>query len=381
MPRMTLPFLTSSLTSTGRTGKLKFGWLDTQVEVNDADPSEFNFAACKVVNGQHSSNVYESRGVFWASALYSVRGVLFNANGIQGEAPYRAETDDDINWIRVLSQEALFKRLNERAREAGSRVGKDVFGNMKITASLKADDGHECDRQRFSQWAKDNLLMVDGRLMKRVHSPDMHIGWRFQGHSLTLGCSPLRGSFYSRGYGSHNHYPGLHFRLNDSAFEETWAEAKQAFGLPVGEADLAHNRYRANAIRDELALRGLLDKMVTKDNVVYDPDVLASVSDDNWEDMGQRSAVSIAESIIATTSPHLHKIGPKRVALQELRRLVEIVPEDRPTDFKDSLESALYSLPTEAEPARRWFVDRALDQWNEREIILSTAPQPCLGGR
>lgn len=367
---MVLPYLTSSLNSTGRTGKIKFGWSETQVEVKEADPSEFRFAACKVINGQNSSNIYESRGVFWASALYCVRGVLFNADGIRGEASYRTETDDDINWIRVLAQEVLSRRLNERARDAGSRVSKDVFGNMKITASLKAGDGHESDRALFARWAEDNLLMVDGRLMKRVHSPDMHIGWRFQGNSLTSGCAPVRGSFYSRGYGSHNYYPGLHFRLGDPAFEEAWAEAEQTFDVQTRQADLPRNRFYAHAISDELKARGLRDRMVIHDNVVYDPAVLASVSDDGWEDMGERSAVSIAESIAATTSPHLHQNGPKRASLEELKRLVRIVPENRPDDFKDSLDQALSSLPTASEPARAWFIDRALEQWADREITV-----------
>ncbi|MCZ7861202.1 hypothetical protein O9X98_07250 [Agrobacterium salinitolerans] len=374
MAKMVLPYLTSSLSSLGRTGKIKFGWLETQVEVKDADSSEFSFAACKVINGQNSSNIYESRGMFWASALYCVRGVLFNADGIRGEAPYRTETADDINWIRVLAQEVLCRRLNERARAAGSRVGKDVFGNMRITASLKEGDGHESDRALFAQWAEDNLLMVDGRLMKRVHSPDMHIGWRFHGNSLNSACVPVRGSFYSRGYGSHNFYPGLHFRLGDPAFEESWAAAEQAFGVPIGQADMAHNRFYVHAISDELQKHGIRDRMVIHDNVVYDPSVLASVSDGGWEDMGQRSAISIAESIAATTSPHLHQDGPKRAALEELKRLVRIVPENRPDDFKDLLDAALSSLPTAGKSALAWFIDQALDQWNDREIALSPSP-------
>lgn len=373
MTKMVLPYLTSSLSSLGRTGKIKFGWLDTQVEVKEADPSEFKFAACKVINALHSSNVYECRGVFWASALYCVRSVLFNADGIRGEAPYRAETNDDITWLKVIAQEVLSRMLNERARDSGSKVGKDVFGNMKITASLKDGDGHESDRARFNQWAEDNLLMVDGRLMKRVHSPDMRIGWRFPGNSVTSGCTPVRDSFYSRGYGSHNFYPGLHFRLGDPAFEEAWAEAEKVFGVPIGQADLAHNRFYVRAIREELQRHGLQDKMV-HDNVVYDPAVLASVSEGGWEDMGERSAVSIGEAIAATTSPHLHRNGAKREALEQIKHLVQINSENRPDDFKDLLDSALSRLPPEGAPDRAWFIDKALEQWNDREIALPVFP-------
>ncbi|MDW9481387.1 hypothetical protein GOB57_22325 [Sinorhizobium meliloti] len=376
MPRMTLPFLTSSLASTGRTGKLKFGWAESQVDVEEADPSEFSLAACRVINAGHSTSIYENRGVFWASALYPVRGVLYNASGITGEAPFSAETTEDIRWIRVLAQEVLSRRLGERAKVEGTRLGKDGSGNIKITSPLKPGDGHESDRDVFSRWAADNLIMTGGRLMKRVHSPGVHIGWSFQNHSMTSQCTPIREAFYVRGYGKHEFDPGLYFRLGDPAFEDVWAETEEAFGLPTHQADHAHNRHYVRAIREELAANGVSDKMLVHDNVVYDPSVLATVSKDGWEDMAQRSAVSIAESIVATSSPHLHQPGSKRTALEELKRLVEIVPDNRPDDFQEALERALAALPTAGEQARAWFVNKALERWSDREISVMLAYSP-----
>ncbi|MCV9964990.1 hypothetical protein OIU34_24140 [Pararhizobium sp. BT-229] len=378
MPRLTLPYLSSSLTSRGRTGKLKFGWSDTQVDVKEADPSEFRLAACRVLNGQNSFSVYECRGAFWASAMYPVRGVLFNADGIHGEERFCVESDTDVMWVRSLAQEVLTRRLVARGRKEGNRPGKDVYGCLKINSSLRPGDGHEADRETFAAWAQQNLVMADGRLMKRIHSPSVHVGWSFQGQSMTTTCRPVRGSYYIRCFGYHKFDPGLHFRLGDPAFAEAWAEAEAMFGVAVPEHELAHNRFYAHAIRDELAAKGLSDRMALHDNIAFDPSVLAEVGDCGWEDMGQRSAVSIAESIVSTSSPHLHQQGPKREALEELKRLVDIVPEDRPYDFQERLDSALASLPIGGEPARAWFVDRALDQWNDREIALSPAPHPGL---
>lgn len=376
MPRLTLPYLSSSLTSTGRTGKLKFGWLDTQVEVQEADPTEFRLAACRVLNGEHSSSIYECRGAFWASAMYPVRRVLFNAEGIRGEARFGVESDNDVMWVRSLAREVLTRRLVARGREEGNRPRKDAYGCLKVKSLLRPGDGHEADRETFAAWAQQNLIFADGRLMKRIHSPSVHVGWTFQGNSMTTTCKPVRGMFYVRGFGSHEFEPGLHFRLGDPAFDEAWAEAEAMFGAGDRYHDLAEARYRMGEVRRELEARGLLNSMAIHDYGVYDPFVLADVVVEGWEDMGQRSAVSIAESIVATSSPHLHQPGPKRDALEELRGLVDIVPEDRPIDFQDRLDRSLSSLPMERDPARAWFANKALEQWNERVIALSTAPQP-----
>lgn len=377
MPRLTLPYLSSSLTSTGRTGKLKFGWSETLVEVREADPSEFRLAACRVLNGEHSSSIYECRGSFWASAMYPVRGVLFNAEGIRGEARFGVESENDLMWARSLAQEVLTRRLVARGREEGNRPRKDVYGCITVKSLLRPGDGHETDRETFAAWAQQNLILADGRLMKKIHSPSVRIGWTFQSNSMTTTCTPVRGMFYVRGFGSHEFEPGLHFRLGDPAFDEAWSEAEAMFGAGDRYHDLAEARYRMREVRNELEARGLLNSMAIHDNGVYDPSVLADVGADGWEDMGQRSAVSIAESIAATSSPHLHQAGPKRDALEELKRLVDIVPEDRPYDFQERLDRALASLPVGGERARAWFVEKALEQWSDREVAL--APSQYVG--
>lgn len=370
MPRLTLPYLSSSLTSLGRTGKLKFGWSETQVDVEEADPSEFRLAACRVLNGEHSSSIYEWRGAFWANSMYPVRNVLFNAEGIHGETRFRVESDNDVMWTRSLAQEVLTRRLLARGREEGNRPRKDVYGCLQVRSLLRPGDGHDADRETFAAWAQQNLILADGRLMKKIHSPSVRVGWTFQSNSLTTSCTPVRGTFYVRGFGSHEFEPGLHFRLGDPAFDEAWAEAEAMFGAGNRYHDLAEARHRTRAVRNELEAQGLLDRMTIHDSVVYDPLVLADVGADGWEDMGQRSAVTIAESIAATSSPHLHQTGPKREALEELKRLVNIVTEDRPYDFQERLDRALASASDEREPARGWFVNRALEQWADREISL-----------
>jgi hypothetical protein len=87
--------------------------------------------------------------------------------------------------------------------------------------------------------------------------------------------------------------------------------------------------------------------------------------------MGYRTALSIAASIVATSSPQLLQSGPKREALEQLKDLVGILPDERPDDFHERMDNALASRPTEREPALAWFVNKALELSSDREIWLS----------
>ncbi|MBY3433495.1 hypothetical protein HFN89_04980 [Rhizobium laguerreae] len=368
MQSLLLPYMTSSLTAVGRTGKLKFGWREAQSNIREADPSDFRIAYGRIINAESSFNIYEFDGLFWSSAFAPVRPMVFNSGGVRLEARYQ---ESETNWIEFACTDAFRRRLCERARAEGISLGKDSSIYLKFRSRLAPSDGHESDRTAFLTWAAENLVWADGHLMKRVHSPSIIVGLGHSQFSMALNCRPFRGSSYICGFGRHAFEPGLHFRPGDPDFEASWAEAEDRFGIAVRQSEHAHNRHYVYTMEQAIGSAGFADRLTIHDNVFFDRSVLADVSDDGWEDMGERTAVSVVESIVATAAPHFHRPGPKRDALEELKRLVEIIPQDRGKDFQDRLDCALASLPTEGEPARAWFVNKALEQCNAREIALT----------
>jgi hypothetical protein len=378
LKQLVLPYLTSSITSTGRTGKLKFGWREAQVDIPEVLPSDFRIAFGRIINADNSFIRYEFEGRFWSSAIAPVRPMAFNSGGVHWEAPY---SDSERGWLELTAAEAFERRLRERGRTEGLAVRKNNFSDLKIRSRLASGDGHESDRSDFLSLGLGEPRMGRRTPAEAVHSPSITIGWGSSQFSITSTCNPLRGSSCICGYGKHDFDPGLHFRPGDPDFEAAWAEAEELLKTPVRQREFAHNRHYAHAMREALARAGFADRMTIHDNTVFDPLVLADVSHEGWEDMGERSSVRVAESIVATSAPNFHRAGPKRDALDGLKRLVDIVPQERPEDFKDLLDAALASLPTEGEPARAWFVDKALAQWSDRKIAFSPAPLLAFGGR
>jgi hypothetical protein len=371
MPKIALPYLSSSLREIGRTGKLKFGWCETVVDIEECDPVEFRLATTTVFNSEHSRSTYERGGLFWGSAIAPVLNTLINLGGVNEERRFGGNgADNTAWWLQALASDVLENRLNGRAADAGMRLARDFSERIKIVSRLRPGDGHDSDREAFAAWAADNLLWSNGRLLRRLHSPSSCISWN---HSQFLDnrCTPTKILDDGQVYGSSKPLHGIHFRLGDPGFEEMWTQAERDFGVAINYSQLAYNRHYAPAIKTALGQLAERHHIVIQDNVVFDRQVLEDVSEEGWEDMGMRSAVSLAKAIAATASPHLHAPGPLRTALEEIKRLFAITFHDRPDDFPDRLEAVLSSLPTEGNRTREWFVGKVLDRWSDRSISLS----------
>jgi hypothetical protein len=371
MKTLVLPYLTSSTTSTSRTGKIKFGWREEQVSIQEADPSDFRIAYSKTIIENISFSIYEYCGQFWSNTIKPFHPMAFNSGGVRWEAPYE---ESERGWLELACSEAFIRRLSKRALAEGVVFRKTNYVDQKTRTTLASGDGPESDRAEFLEWASDNFLWADGHLMRRIHSPSVAVGWAGSHISLTSACIPLKSMCSMLGFGKHTFDPGIHFRLGDLQVESALAEANAKFSSGYPTNELAQTLRNSQALRETLARSGMTDRFVVQGSSIFDPSVLSRIPDEDWEDMAERSAVSIAESIVATSAPHFHRDGPKRQSLEQLKRLVDIVPQDRTDHFLDQLESALSSLPTEGEPARAWFVDMALSQLADRSISLSPTP-------
>ncbi|MCV9964991.1 hypothetical protein OIU34_24145 [Pararhizobium sp. BT-229] len=369
MTTLTLPFLTSSVMTVGKSGKTKFGWAEADVTVRDADPSEFSLAYCRASTKHDSYNIYVHDGMFWANAVEPSRKG-FDLTGVLAEQPMPGGTDARQDWQRMIGAEPFSHRLMARGRSKGSRPARDWFGEFKTNIRLAPGDGHEEDRANFGEWTGENLVLIEGRLLKRIHAPSFVISWEYPSRKLAEDCAPIRDRSYVGSFGKRSFNPGLHFRLGDPAFLSTWSEAAAEFKVSQNFVRESYAREMLQSLSDALAEHRLSERMTIVDNIAFSLSALADVTETGWEDMGERSVVSIAESIVSTSSPHLHRPGPKRAALEEIKRLVDILHDDRPEDFRELLEDALFSLPTVGEGARRWFIDKALDMWADREISL-----------
>jgi hypothetical protein len=212
--------------------------------------------------------------------------------------------------------------------------------------------------------------------MKRIHSPSLFIGWRTEKFLLDNSVEPLRATSYWHTYGCHNFRPGLHYRIDDPAFFEKWAETLELY--PQRACDFVHLpmwQYH-DAARRVLGTIADASHIAIHDNLVVDRRILERIETDGWEDMVLRSATSIADAVVTRSAPHLHSPGPLRSALEELKTLVSILPHERPDDFDASMDDALASIPNDGNWAREWYINNVLERWNGREVALSLERSP-----
>jgi hypothetical protein len=369
MVTLTLPFLTSSLTSPERAGRLRFGWSATQVSIKEAQPSDFRLAVCEILTYTHCQSFYEHAGTFWGSAMGHVRPLIYNSIGMRAEAPFSTSEKSDIAELRLLS-EPLNSRLKVRAKNYGGGITLDGWENIKTKESLYPGDGHEEDLLQFVDWCADNLRMVDGRLMKRVHAPSIVLSWSTDSRKLRGACSPFRFAEYMRTYGKHRFHNGLHFRIGDEAIEEVWREMSETFGPGILMSAGYTNAKAISMAVAEMKAKGLGKMTAIQDMAIFDPAVLEDIDEDKGDDMAERSALLVAEAIVADKARHLPGEGPGRDAFEALKQLVSIIPEFRPADFHEQLGKSLTLLSPEGLAARDWVVGKAIDMWTDREISL-----------
>jgi hypothetical protein len=373
MTQIQLPFLTSSVTTASRSGKLLFGWSSTLVDVREANAGDFRLAACHVYTETHSQSVYAHDNLFWTSAMYCARPVPFNNAGLAAEALFTTDGKHDHNWHQLLSN-CLVWTMRARAQAQGVIFPVDSKGNVQVRASLSPGDGHEDDRIAFLEWCEDNLRFADGRLLVRVHAPSIVLSWASDGMHRMERCLPFRKAQITATFGRYRLEPGLHFSPHDPACDTAWWRLTDAFGMGMSMSDgYTSGKSMATALA-MLRTLGLSDRMLVRDMMLYDPEVLSDIEKHHREDMAERSAFVIAHSILATTPIHFYR--SRRAELEELKVHLNTAPADRPSDLIDRVETFLMSLKMDDQPARAWFVNEVLDRLADRQVRLAPTVNP-----
>jgi len=369
MPHIKLPFLTVSKRGLTRGGRPRFGWSAIEAEVPEAAPEEFRTAICQTLAYNTSMSTYAGRGAFWRSVMYPARPVFSNFEGILQEAVFKP-TEKADEWRHTVSESLHTRGILAKAKAAGVPVRRDHDGSPTVTAVLGNDDGPEEDRQAFSSWCSANLVLVEGRLMTRVHAPSVCLTWIANHRSLGAYCGVTTRHDYPATYGGQGFWPGLHFELTGDGLSRHLAEAADVLkGGNAVRSELSHHVHWTRRLEGMLAERGLSGKRKVFDLAVIDEEVYRSVPD-AIEDMGERSLVAMGEALARTTNPSAHRPGPKKDALVEIARLSAVGYGDRDDGFHESLANALASLPTEDEPARAWFIEKVLDMWDRASICV-----------
>lgn len=349
------------------------------MKIRDVDPSAFRHAFTTPVSSEWSRSTYVHNGSFWESATYTVRRVPFNYDGIHGEAVFATNTKEETGWARMLGSDAVCAGLLARMDNDGFPFKGNALKIHGVKTVFSERDADASDRDRFVDWAENNLVLTAGRLMKRVHGPSNVLGWAHSDRRLGSYCTPILGTPWCRTFGSTDFEPGLHYRIGDPDLAEAIAEATEVFGRYVkSDEDYADYRFAERKIRSSLAANGMLDRVRFSGRIVYDPEALELASEEAWGSMANRSVIGIARSIVSTSSPHLNHPGPTKSALEKLGRLTRSLAGSAAADFLEDIEKALEELPVAGEPARAWFVGKALEMGLGREVRLR--PKPVLAG-
>ena len=381
MPTITMPYPASSRSVTG---SLRFGWVDLPVSIPEASPEEFQLASCQTLNSEYSQSTYAGREAFWQSVLMPSRPVIFNSHGVRHEAPFDVKSERDVGWVRQITEGTeIISMLRKKALEENIRSfrGSDV---TKLKHEVNPGDVADDEAELFARWARENLVWCEGRVLKKFHGPSVAIGWIANAEGSVKDTCYLRWRHDDlANLGSGLHGGGLHFDFPNRAFYSEWSNITsseawyQPMGVPSGE--LQEHRQIGRLLTDELDRTGYLSRMVVCDRVSYDPRVILSVPD--RQDMAERTVLGVAGAIMRASAPHAIRPGPKRDVMMGIKEAFSVEPCDRPADFANRIAEFLEALPTEGERAREYFVRRAVEMWNDREIELRPLPASAGFGR
>lgn len=361
MSYVSLPFLT---TVSDRNGQPHAAWATSDFKIEEASPDEFSVACVSMLSSEYAYVTYAARGGFYSNAYRPIEDVFRVTPGIQNEKKYVPSEVRDL-WISNLSETALVPRVGRRLSEAGKHLhqGRWLNGGRAIPA----DRADASDRSAFQRWCTENLLDVDGTIVHRIHSPSLVLAWNAQQYRLGRACETHITFLPPVAFGSHNFNAGLHFSLLSNGLQRDIDDLPNTIRPPVR---LSSDDYRERVLDDLINLGKFGSATEKHKGTHFCFDSNAFIGRD--EDLGERSVISVARAISLTSSPHLHAPGPLRDSLFELRRLFSLPPEERSTVFSEQVAEVLSAMPCkDEEEARRWFIEKALDLWDHRDIALS----------
>ena len=364
-----VPFLCNR-TDEGLDGRpFRPGWVTVPVEIGEAAEGEFSLAVCETFSGYGSRSTYAGRDAFWMSTMLPNLPEIFNAEGVLGEVPFDNDSWTAIWWSRILGETAIMELMKPRIEATGRKMP----GMSKATAiktAYRIEDISSRDIDYYASWSRENLVAVEGRLLKKVHAPSLYIKGRSLDGPLGNACELCRETEGSGEIGSGAHHGGIHFEWPGEGFDETWAEGVRALGSPAFDLDdLWESRQIQARLKDEISRSEHGHTFTVAGKTSFCPSAIASV--DGRQDMAERTVLGIAGMLGRTTMPHAHRPGLKRDVLMALKEAFETVPSHRGPDFAEKAVELLGELPTDGEAARKWFVDKALACWDDRTITVS----------
>lgn len=369
MASIDIPFLFARSRAGDIGGRPKLGWSDVPVDIDEADPDDFDLATCETFSSDVSRSTYAGRGAFWMSAILPNLSTVFNSAGIAAETLIdTSQHKNALWWKRMIGEVPAKEVLRPIMDKAGKRMPA-ISHTAEFRAVFALADVAERDVHFYREWAKENLVACQGKLFKKVHSTSLVISGRSTSGPLSVACETETWIEGATEYGCGEHRGGIHFEWPGEELDNVRYEAREQLGAHPHDLDnLWDMRQLSGRIRDAIGLAALSDRFEVASRTAFDKEIIESIS--GRQDMSERNVLGMAGMLGRTTQPHSQKPGRKRDVLMALKEAFATLPSDRPADFVDRMADLLYELPTEGEPARAWFVNKALDSWNDRVIAV-----------
>lgn len=356
---ITIPYPTTSNLRAARSSTMFCGWASLPVDVPEVDPSVFKLCLHRFLSGRSVARYYVHDSKFWAPVGSDVHWLQMHKAGIDEEQRL-SEQKKLWKLLAVIGSHVVGEQFERR--HPGRLVTLFALTKRAPKTHLAIDDYHPDDKALVSAWCDENLLWADGKLMMRVNAPFLIRTFDNEHLALTQKFQASTQFTAPTVYGFEKHVPGIYFEHTDPGFN-TFFDDLPDFGWPeVYDFDRHEIQFPA-------VTRSTREPMERVESVFYDPQLIETASE-NREDAAELSLLSLAVHTRKTTNPSRMRPGLKRDALHEIARLVDTPKADRGRDFMEYLGTAMGELPTDEEPARKFFIDWALDRWKHTNISV-----------